>query len=279
MLTLKSFCIDHAKKSTIKTKDGLDSLLLSDVEWSAVEKLISILAPFDKYTKQLQSETVTLSDFYDYWVKLRIKTSKCTDELSTALLEELNKWNSHLMENPVMIAAIYLDPRFHRAISDDQKALAINFLVGLHFKVNDIESDDVEQANATVNSENDVTNKSDKSDDEMEEYLRACSSAGSVGSFMCGSSKEEQIRQTLKNFYGKQEPLTTKVLNYWEMHKHEWPELYKLASVIFAIPPTQTTVERAFSSLAIILTSHRTRLSDSSLQNILLVRLNSDLLK
>lgn len=57
--------------------------------------------------------------------------------------------------------------------------------------------------------------------------------------------------------------------------KKSLPELYKLASVVYAIPPTQSTVERAFSSLPIVLTSHRTRLGSDVLQNIFLIRLNN----
>lgn len=45
-----------------------------------------------------------------------------------------------------------------------------------------------------------------------------------------------------------------------------------------AIPPTQTAVERVFSALALVLTSHRTNLGDEILENILLVRLNHNLL-
>lgn len=44
-----------------------------------------------------------------------------------------------------------------------------------------------------------------------------------------------------------------------------------------AIPPTQASVERTFSALALVLTSHRTNLGDEILENILLVRLNHDL--
>lgn len=55
------------------------------------------------------------------------------------------------------------------------------------------------------------------------------------------------------------------------------PELYRLASVIHSVPPTQTTVERTFSALALILTPLRTNLFDTALENILSLRLNREL--
>lgn len=58
---------------------------------------------------------------------------------------------------------------------------------------------------------------------------------------------------------------------------HTKPVLYKLASVVHAVPPTQTTIERAFSAMALILTHLRTNLSDNNLVNILMIRLNREL--
>lgn len=54
------------------------------------------------------------------------------------------------------------------------------------------------------------------------------------------------------------------------------PELYKLATVIHSVPPTQTSVERAFSAMALILNPLKTRLSDKNLENMLLIRLNRE---
>lgn len=243
---------------------------------------MSILEPYDKYTTKLQSETVTLSDFFGFWLALRIKTAKREDEFSVELMKQINSWHEKLMENPVIVAAVYLDPRFQCAIGEF-KQLAIDFLIGLHFKLKDIESDGTNEQN---DDELDTGNGNEKSDDssyEIEEYLSAYSSVCSAhsNSMIFGSDEEDEerrMRAILEGFDGKKEKLSLKILDFWEAHEHEWPELYKLASVVFAIPPTQTTVERAFSSLALILTSHRTRLNDSTLQNILLVRLNFGLI-
>lgn len=56
----------------------------------------------------------------------------------------------------------------------------------------------------------------------------------------------------------------------------EYPELYEIAMVILAVPTTQVSVERTFSTLKLILSDLRSSLSDKTLQNILLVKLNHD---
>ncbi|XP_043865087.1 uncharacterized protein LOC122757888 [Drosophila mojavensis] len=68
----------------------------------------------------------------------------------------------------------------------------------------------------------------------------------------------------------------TDVLCFWKYKKSTDPELYALSKVCFAIPPTQVTIERAFSSLKLVLSDNRNRLSHETLENILLVRLNSN---
>lgn len=87
------------------------------------------------------------------------------------------------------------------------------------------------------------------------------------------------IMEALKAFDGKTEKPSIRIVQYWEERKNENPDLFKIVSVLFVIRVTQTTVERAFSVLRIILGSHRTRLKSETLENILLVRLKNSLLK
>lgn len=53
--------------------------------------------------------------------------------------------------------------------------------------------------------------------------------------------------------------------------------LYEVACIINAIPPSQATVERAFSALKFIFTEHRTKLDQDRLENLLMIKLNADL--
>lgn len=85
------------------------------------------------------------------------------------------------------------------------------------------------------------------------------------------------IRSKLENLQILSTDLTICVWKYWLAKKDEDPQIYRLATAIHSIPPTQTTVERAFSTLSIVMNSRRSRLSDQSLQNILLVKLNAEL--
>lgn len=67
------------------------------------------------------------------------------------------------------------------------------------------------------------------------------------------------------------------ILAYWEDQKETDPILYRLVSMVNTIPPTQVTVERAFSILSLIYNARRTKLSLDLLQHILLINLNKDM--
>ncbi|XP_036317372.1 uncharacterized protein LOC118732350, partial [Rhagoletis pomonella] len=68
------------------------------------------------------------------------------------------------------------------------------------------------------------------------------------------------------------------VLKFWKGKQYTDPELYELSNVCFAVPPTQVTIERAFSTLRLVLTDYRNQLSQETLENILLVKLNPSFL-
>lgn len=266
-MELKSFC------DLNKSDPNLKDVALSEDEWQSLEKLVQTLKPFEKYTKLLQSKTVTLSDFFGYWMSLRISLAKTSNnELSTNLLHEMNEKHDMLINNPVISAAVYLDPRYQRELRD-RKESAIQFLENLHLRMKSVNSFQ-EAQNHDIDATEDLTNNSgNESLNGLEEYLNACSQV----SFRDNTNDISSIRTMLLDFNDIQ-PVNISVLEYWEANKEKMPELYKLASAVIAIPPTQVTVERAFSALALTLTSRRTNLNDELLQDILLIRLNYDLI-
>lgn len=73
-------------------------------------------------------------------------------------------------------------------------------------------------------------------------------------------------------------PFETDILSFWKMNKIKNEEMTDLANVVLAVPPTQVSVERGFSSLSLVLTKQRSKLSKESINDILLVKLNEHIL-
>lgn len=68
------------------------------------------------------------------------------------------------------------------------------------------------------------------------------------------------------------------ILEYWRKRKFSSPRLYRLAMVVLFAPSTQVTVERLFSQVKFILTDSRMRLSDVSIKDIMVLKMNENLL-
>lgn len=129
----------------------------------------------------------------------------------------------------------------------------------------------------TAGTDIEIVGAADDSDscEEMSAFLDAIHNRRSTNL----SQEPDTITQTLTDFIGTTVNVKKPILEYWEENKFRNPILYKLSQIIYAVPPTQTTVERSFSALPLILTSLRTNISDTNLNNILLIRSNSRLLK
>lgn len=88
---------------------------------------------------------------------------------------------------------------------------------------------------------------------------------------------EDDIETKLKEYaLLKRSSLDQHAIKFWAERKSSHKELYELSLITNSVPITQVSVERAFSSLAFILSPLRNSLAQDTLENILLIRLNRD---
>lgn len=91
------------------------------------------------------------------------------------------------------------------------------------------------------------------------------------------TATDRSIRQKLTQLAnGKMASLETNVLQYWRNNNNN--DMKKLAQIALAVPATQVSVERAFSALSLILTKLRSKLSNKTINNILITKLNYSVL-
>lgn len=65
------------------------------------------------------------------------------------------------------------------------------------------------------------------------------------------------------------------ILSWWYSKRFTHPLLFSLSEVALAVPPTQVSVERLFSGLKFTLSYLRDKLGEDSLDDIMLIRINS----
>lgn len=248
------------------------------LKWPIITAIMEVLKlPYD-VTMGIQHSAYTLSDFYGDWMQMTRKLEKMTQldgstkDFARILLDQTKKRESSVMNSSAMLSAVYLDPRYKFFLNESEVRIAKITLTELHTRVSEAkllfsQSQPKEQAADEDSFEEECVKKGLS----RTFYEQDMSSAGptDINSANLFEAYERTDRIHHKN----------SILKFWDDHSNEHPALYELASIIHAIPPSQATVERAFSVLGYIYNHKRTRLAPETLENILMIILNRDLVE
>lgn len=258
-------------------------------KWPVIVEAVCILKMFYVTTKALQEPNFTLSDFFGYLLVVQVKLRECEKDssrvsnLATFLQTELTLRLPMLTKNPLMLCAIFLDRRFSSELSTDERALAIKTLVDIWAKER-VEKEDL------IDQNNEQASESENIASVLEAYF--CSKGVELMNLPTTTNQSDdsepnfaitniQMHMKLDQFdkqIGRQHP-TKSVLQFWEEQKLSSPEIYHLSTIINAIPSTQAPVESYFSTLDFVYDEHRTRLSLPLLEQILLIKLNKEMVQ
>lgn len=273
--------IEHCKQACkflaeVK-KEKIFQLILN--KWSILDEVLKILRVAFVATKQLQLTSLTLSDFFACWLRIKLQLTKFIKEetpltnFASIFMEKLLSREKELLNYPAMLSAIYLDSRYRNELKNPEHIeIAKRTLANQYERI--LSHRPTPQTE--VQPETEI--------DSFEEYLRQSDETFDTSSVNVSNANVETFNrlafmEMLQN-YEKNEPRkhhTVSLLEDWETLKMEYPELYQLATIIFGIPPTQVSVERSFSAMAFIFNPKRAQLAQEMLENILIIKLNKDL--
>lgn len=258
LMELRDFC------ESVKENKSISSLMLDEGEWLELSEIVEVLTPFNKYTVKLQNSNCTLSDFFGFWTTLQLKVKDQANSLKKCLSENMNKYETDLLENPLVICAIYLDPRYQRVLCAEKKETAVLILKTIHWKIKSLTAG----TEPPPAADNEVGTDSNSFDGLMQ-YIDSLSNEE-----RSSADDIDGIEEAIRKFDGNRSTENISPLKYWEKNKIDEPVLYALSQAVHSIAPTQCSVERSFSSLPVVLTARRTRIDDQCLRNILLIKNN-----
>jgi len=242
----------------------LNKLCMSNFEWQQVDALCKALLTAKICTKKLQSEQLTLTDFYGAWLTCKIQTQSLNTNFSNNLAQCLIIKEQHIMKNKVLLSAIYMDPRFKNMLTQEQSTIAIQHLINVWVHIKELEQKEIEFVGSTKSqtiegNDNNLTSMDDS--DELETFLQEKDNESSL-SFNSPSqgSIATRMEAVLKLYYVDQKRLSHKldILKFWKQMETSYPQLAELAKTIYSVPSTQVSVERLFSGLKFILSPYRT---------------------
>lgn len=249
-------------------------------KWPILEELVYVLSVLYQTTVQLQARGLTLSDVYGIWIKMKLhlqfceKKKKYKTKLATYLLAAMTERKNAIFKNPLMSAAIYLDPRYRMQIINNEIEVnkIIETLCNLFYRMNRTNSEmrnNMNICNISADSENADFNLQAAMHDFLEGNL--------TQSPQVASGDNVDIEHKLRMFQAEQMDYSKSVVEYWEQMKDTHPELYQLSTVIFALSPTEVENERDFSRLKNVFSNRRCNLAEGRLKDIILLHMNPDL--
>ncbi|XP_028898464.2 zinc finger BED domain-containing protein 4 [Zeugodacus cucurbitae] len=246
--------------------------------WDFIENYCLVFSPLQKTIKKFQEEQLHYRNFYAQWLKLKICTDKIVNDathdmtrtIGEKILSSIEMRSKILLNNKFLISCLFLDPRFQHTLTPQQKNYAVNHLKSIWDRINDINSTGQLCSTPNSGSHQSVNHFFDEEDELLNAYLEQ--------GIQTEVSSTFDVYSKIDNLQLPFQRIDADVLTFWKGKQCTDQELYALSNVCFAVPPTQVTIERAFSTLRLVLTDYRNRLSQEVLENILLVKLNPSFL-
>jgi hypothetical protein len=235
------------------------------------------MKPLSILTQQLQSEQLTIPKFKEYWTIAELKLRKEIEESSWGpakkLIEFLNVRKTTIFGNPIVLAGMYLDPRFQRSLTDIEAAKAKNVIRSVYVKV----------SGSTESDEVDMETQPEIDNDEITDT----GFATLIGSFVGSQTETDSTRRdSITEFFSEYEASIktrtvthkTDAIDFWQSHlKNPTSKLQKFSGIaldLICVPVTEVTAERLFSMLNFVYSKLRERLDSSIVEDILLCRWN-----
>lgn len=260
---------------------------------SALEEMESVLQIPYLTTVLLQKNDFTLSDFYGCFQIIELKLKRMIQSprpkmtnLAQRLLECMNNRKSKLLDTPLMLCAVFLDPRYKCTIESDHEKVQLAKLTIEHIwnrlkLVKGIVSSEGEKE-TTAMEENSIDAYYAELDLHLNQTLGLQPSSTAHGSSYATENSDSKtliidaISKYELSICGLRLKSSDSVHAFWEGKKAEFDVLYQIANIVFAIPPTQASVERNFSALKYMLTDKRYNLKPELLEALMLIHLNRE---
>ncbi|XP_055308273.1 uncharacterized protein LOC129572355 [Sitodiplosis mosellana] len=243
---------------------------MTESNWEDMMEFIEVLKPTAILMKNLQNVHISLSDVFAYWTGAilslqELQTVQPESPFLDTMLDNVQERFKYVSSNPMMLASVYLDPRYQLLLDSAEKDKAIDYLTKLHMTCSQVEI-----YQPPMNQINNLPHAGLSS---LEQFLRT-KEVPPTDSVL--TDAVTNIRKRLIDF-GKnpRQPSTSSLLSFWEENKSKHFELHSLAVIIHTSPGTEVKIERNFSTLKFVLNRLRNNLSDYDLEKILIIKFNT----
>lgn len=246
VLLERAFLLRQAIDYMLEHTKGMKTL--DKIDWPILELVIQFLKPFHEATKRFcigSDVSISLVSFYipklvDHCAKFEQSENKTISDGALSLRSKLTDYECELY-HPIVNLAYVLDPRYKtKNMSQEIIKIVQNQLRKL-----------LEETPAPMLD----------------------GSASTEDSLFCDQSDDEEPVDELEAYFAsRREKTKSEVLVWWRNNADQYPRLSQIARKVLPIQATSVASERVFSVAGGIDTKSRNRLSDESVENIVLYK-------
>ncbi|XP_017468590.1 PREDICTED: uncharacterized protein LOC108360700 [Rhagoletis zephyria] len=255
------------------------------VNWDWIQEYVSALEPIWAATMKLQVEQLPLCDLFKIWMELKLNFRESRNGgIKQIIYNSLLNRESLLLSNVTLLSAVYLDPRLNVLLTESQKSSAkanlkstarqiFNLKQSKPMPTTQVFTEEVSQHCSFIKREP----SSDHESSLLSAYLDQIAQETAATATEDDVSDLTKVFVEIDNFENlhRRLPLNEDIFSFYQNIRFISPELFELALVVLGAPATQASVERAFSSLNFVLSESRNNLNNKTVEDLLLVRLNT----
>ncbi|GFG29456.1 hypothetical protein Cfor_08213, partial [Coptotermes formosanus] len=263
-------------KDFIEEMDN-ENLALTESQWTQTKELENLLFHPFTVTKRLQCDDLTPGKFLLEWKSLLYRLNKNGGLIAEGIASSMMKRESLLLENEILLAAIYVDPMSRLLLNSEQTATGKKALYDVAVRMKGLRPEIPPRDEVLLSNSGNSGSSSSNEELDFDSFLNKMEVAkGKRRRISVTEPVNVQIKKFQQEFY--------KALKEVEKYDRSskltveeailvYPEIVSdVARIVTAIPPTQVSVERLFSALKIIKSDLRASMKEDLAEAILFLR-------
>ncbi|KAM5125247.1 LOW QUALITY PROTEIN: uncharacterized protein ACMZJ9_022334 [Mantella aurantiaca] len=253
-----------------------ENLALTESQWTQTKELENLLSHPFNVTKRLQCDDLTPGKFLLEWKSLLYRPNQNGGLIAEGIASSMRKRESLLLENELLLAAIYVDPMSRLLLNSEQTATGKKALYDVAVRMKGLRPEIPLQDEVLLSNSGDSGSSSSNEELDFNSFLDKMEvSKGKRRRISVTAPVNVQIKKFQQEFY----EALKEVEKYDRSSKLTieevilvYPEIVTdVARIVTAMPPTQVSVERLFSALK-IMSDLRASMKENLAEAILFLR-------
>jgi len=249
--------------------------MLTKNQWGLMDKLVSLLEPFETMTRDISSADASLADVIPVVTTLIVTLERHDNDsgvqtMKSVLVEDIKRRFKDMMDEPLFVLATAVDPRYRMAMFDAEQQTKTTALL-----TTEVETARRETGVASPAAKRQRVDDESQSQSKARQIMRELLKGADAGPSASQASATDAITEQVRLFLAQPNiALESSPTSWWRDNAATFPDVAVVARRYLSAPATSVPSERLFSSAGLVYTDRRNRLLPERAEQLLFVKHN-----